>query len=124
MGYDLLVRAILEDKTTIDMSTLPEDQKKQFDEAAKDLRDRGFFLDAAKIFSMTKNKEQLVMLAKYCLKEKNLAVAFFAFDAVKEREGLNATGEAYLQVPEVESALKCFEAAGNGMMVQFIRENF
>ena len=122
-GYDLVVRAILEGKA-IDLSNLPEDQKKNFDLAAEDLDSRGFYLEAAKVFGMTRNFKRLKDVANLCLKEKKLGVAFFAFTILEDVDGLNQTGEAYLRVPDVEGALACYEAAKNEMMSSFIKVNF
>lgn len=122
-GYNLIVNTILEGKS-IDLSKLPEDQKRNFDLAADDLFERGFFLESAKVFNMTQNKVRLKDVAEHCLKEKKLEIAFFAFDALADIEGLNKTGEAFLKVPDVKKALLCFESADNGMMVSFIKENF
>ena len=122
-GYSLIVNSILEGKS-IDLSMLPPDQRKNFDLAGDDLVERGFFLEAAKVFNMTQNLEKLKFVAEFCLKEKKLEIAFFAFNALNEKEGLDKTGEAFLQVPDVKKALLCFESAENDMMVSFIRENF
>ncbi len=123
MGYDLVVQALLEN-APVDLSNLPSDQRKNFDDSAEDLRERNFYLEAAKIFSMTGNREKLLDLGRDCLKNKNLGVAFFAFNAAKEKGGLNKTGEEFLKVPDVKAALSCFEAAENVMMVSFLKENF
>ncbi len=122
-GFDLVVNKILEGKP-IDLSVLPESQRKNFDISAQELFSRGFYLEAAKVFAMTKNEGKLLEVAQHCLKERKLEVAYYAFNALRNKEGLNRTGEAFLQVPDVSGALSCFEAAQNEMMSSFIRINF
>ncbi|MFA4887200.1 MAG: hypothetical protein WC595_03230 [Candidatus Nanoarchaeia archaeon] len=123
-GFLIIVKKFLEEGTFRDLSQLPPSEKANFDRAAQVLCEREFLIDAARVWQMTNNTEKLKLLAEECLKQKKLEPALVSFNALRDKEGLERTGYAFLQIPEVHNALRAFEAADDTMMVSFLKANF
>ena len=120
--FNLVVKELI--SKGIENVIIPETIKSNFDQTAENYIKNGNLLDAIKVFALTKNNKKLIETADLCLKENKPYEAFYGFYYANESEGLNKVGFIFLQIPDIEKALKSFKLAKNNEMIKFLEENF
>ena len=120
--FNLVIKDLI-NKNTKEI-TVPEEIKHEFEKTADHYIQNGNFLDAMKVFALTKNKEKLIKTAELSLKENKPYDAFYGFYYADDVEQLNKVGFILLQIPDIETALKAFRKSNNQEMINFIVKNF
>jgi len=105
-------------------SNITDSLKQEFEKTAESYVQKGNLLDATKVFAITKNKEKLIQVAELCLKENKPYDAYSGFYYADDAEGLNKLGYIFLNLPDLNAALKCFKKSNNSEMILFIESNF
>ncbi len=122
--FNLILKSLIsKDLSKVDASALSESMKKEFEKTADVYVKNGNFIDAIKAFALIRNKERLIETGIVCLKNNLPYDAFYAFYYADDKENLNKVGNIFLQIPDVETALKAFKKAENQAMVSFLEEN-
>ena len=116
--FNLVVKELI--NKNIEEINLPENMREEFEKTAERYVKNGNYLDAIKVFVLTKNKEKLIETANLCLKENKPYDAFHGFYYSNDTENLNKMGFILLQIPDIETAFKAFKKAENKKMIDFI----
>ena len=112
--FNLVVKELI--NKNIEEINLPENMREEFEKTAERYVKNGNYLDAIKVFVLTKNN--------LCLKENKPYDAFHGFYYSNDTENLNKMGFILLQIPDIETAFKAFKKAENKEMIDFIEKNF
>ena len=120
--FNLILKDLI--NKDIEKIVVPEKIRSEFDSTAERYIKDGNFMDAIKVFALTRNKEKLVHTANFCIKENKPYEAFYGFYYAEDIEGLNKIGFILLQIPDIEAAFKAFKKANNKEMIEFLTKNF
>lgn len=124
-SYTLLLKALLKKGyQNIDISAFSESQKQGIEEAAEELFNRGFILEAIQAFHMLRNIAKLNKIGEGCINNNKNELAFEAFKLSNNKDGLIKAGNAFLKNSEIQKAYIAFKLADNQEMLAFIEKNF
>ncbi len=82
---------------------------------------------AIEVFNHLQNTDRLIGVGDQCLKtERNECLIFAekAYSIAADSNKLNKLGDIYLKKEHLKAAFRVYKAAGNHMMMSFLRENF
>ncbi|MBS3174655.1 hypothetical protein J4440_02135 [Candidatus Woesearchaeota archaeon] len=122
--FNLILKDLISrDLDSLNVSSLTDNMKLEFEKTAETYIKNKNYLDAIKVFVITGNKNRLILTGNMCLNENRHYEAFYAFYYSESKNELNKIGERLLQIPDVKTALKAFKKAENSEMTSFIEAN-
>ena len=122
--FNLVVRELINQNQDIKKISIPKELIPEFETTAENYLTKESFLEAIKVFAITKNKDKLNQIGKTCLEDKKPEMAFKAFYYSQNKEGLSKTGDEFLKQGEINNALESFQLAENKEMIEFLVQNF
>lgn len=120
--FNLVIKELI--TKGIEKVDVPQELVVEFEKTAERYIENGNFLDAIKVYALTKNKNKLIETSNLSLKEEKPYDAFQGFCYANDPANLDRMGFIMLQIPDVETALKCFQRSNNQEMIEFITKNF